>query len=346
MIRVLANRKWPSGRMTGRSRRGLVAGGLVVVAALTALAASGEGSRRDPGRCWTQDAMKEPFQGRGGLPVSDGQVQTVLHRSLATSEVRPLEIAAVSIAAAGSGRTTTGEAGHEPPGWSRQLIRLSEQSKSVIFLPENLLQSVPLEDLPIRAEDRSLLRSVVRDTSSGRRPRCAPSRWSGRPGTVEPFRDLPEMIANSESSFVGTIQSVESGWSPWLAHVAQLADVRIESVVHNIGSGQLQPGAEVWILFRGGQIRFQDVEICEDPPTGFYRPEVGNTILSTGWPGWDPRFFNATATFKVEDGMVVPEPFSNLDPHAIPRPLGLIEERVRQELRSGQETPCEDCRGC
>lgn len=227
----------------------------------------------------------------------------------------------------------------ERSDWHQDLIWMNEHRTAVVFLSADLLRNVSLENLPLDDNDRLHIRWTVKDAASGRRPSCVPSRSGGAWGTAEELHDIAGIIGMFEMSFVGTVLSVEPGWSPWFASVGKLATVRIDSIIHQGEHGSFASGDEVRLLYRGGKIRFEGVDLCEFPPEGLYVPQVGDTVLATGRSWWDPSFFDVAATFKVEEGMVLPEPFANLDPHAIPRPVALIQDQVHKELRKEEMDP-------
>lgn len=250
------------------------------------------------GRPWSAD--RSYFQNGVGFPVRGGEVMPQPLATLSEGQM-PIE------------------------------LRDLKLKISALFISADLLQELPLEDLPMKPRERGLFKEVV-ERAAVQGPACEPSRWNPIQGSAEETALLPGFISFFESSFAGTVVAVEIGWSPSAGKVGELVTVLVEEVIHDKGSFAPQLEQRVALFLPGGRMEYRGVLLCQLPVPGLYRPKVGDRLLSAGRTGTDSGFFEAAAIFALKDGLVMPQPFTTLDAHAIPRPLRLVRDEIRKEL--------------
>lgn len=225
---------------------------------------------------------------------------------------------------------------HPERPWTREelrerLIWTSEEGTSALFLPEQVLNEVALEELPITGVDRSVLKDLVERFRKLPPGYCSSAREELKQGSADETLPLADFVADFKGAFVAEVISIEKGWTPWGWDVSSLAVVRVQQTVHDREGVVPENGAEVGLLFRGGTLQYHGVTICEKPIEGLYRPEVGDQILvaGSGWP--DSRFFNGRAVFPIDGGMVQPVPYASITAGEVPRLVESLREEIRRQ---------------
>ncbi|MEP7011477.1 MAG: hypothetical protein ABJC13_14240 [Acidobacteriota bacterium] len=218
-----------------------------------------------------------------------------------------------------SASSFAGAAVRKPKVSSEGILWLDPNQESAWFIPEVLIAAYPLTELPFSADQREVLRARIENwppksnrpfNSSGKVSLCTDSGSVQFPYPIPEATDLEGMIADSQVTFVGTVESEEPGWDAWRRVVATRLVVRVERTIKPISLAS----DEVSVVLSGGSMTVQGKKICTDQNPWFHQPRPGERILILGSFGpsglhWviAPRSF-----FVIRDGQIEPQPYSYL----------------------------------
>jgi hypothetical protein len=147
----------------------------------------------------------------------------------------------------------------------------------LMFVPERLLDRIPLDQLPIHD---SVLGNLKASLPPGE---CLPMRIGGGLGPLrDDARSVLDVLARDMLAFVGKVTVVERGYSTWLEAVATMVHVQVEEAFKS-EDGAVRPGDVLLLGEYGGSISFRGASVCsreagEHP----FEPGVGQRVFVVG----------------------------------------------------------------
>lgn len=215
-----------------------------------------------------------------------------------------------------------------------RILWMDSDHLRAIFLPESVTATVSIGDLPLTPFERRVLERTVVAFKNPKRGYSCMQKSPPTPGSGD-VKSLDELIAMTETSFIGSVIRRVEGWSPWTSEVVTATYLAVEEVVHG-GEVDATPtkGAVVAIYYRGGQTTVDGTPICFEPYKGFPVPLEGDKLLVAGRP-WsaDSNYFYDIVRIPVVEGEARPEPRADLRAGEQPRPLGELVFEIRKEAR-------------
>lgn len=225
---------------------------------------------------------------------------------------------------------------------SRILWSGREKSEPV-FLPEALLMSEDVDDLPVDRFAKDVLRRELRKFNDERwRGRCnfAEDRLAVQ-GSDDRTISLGDYLERMPSVVLGTILRVEAGWDFRLSHVAEVAYVRIDEVLaERSESAAPATGSIVGVLFPGGRVFVSGIELCKDRRSGLYQPSRGQTILIGGKVSIDDSVhLRSQIVLPVIGNQVLAQPLPRLDAGESVKDLDSLRLRLRFSVDRERRRP-------
>jgi hypothetical protein len=230
---------------------------------------------------------------------------------------------------------------------AQRVIWSSVEQQRPLFIPADLLNSLPLQELPLNETDRGALERRLeyqrhpelypKQIPSGRLAECRERASSGGQGSAPQAKGFAELMTDTDVAFVGTIERVEAGFDPRLVAVVEMAFVRVDEVIHRANEiTSVVPKAVVAIRLEGGRIEIEGTVLCDEVPEGFDRPKVGDRVLAAGWIGpGDPRFLEGAYVFPLDGDSIRVQPYAFLEEDADPGVLRTLSVRMKQAARDG-----------
>lgn len=235
----------------------------------------------------------------------------------------------------------------EEPGIAERISWLSEERGHLLFIPQIVLDRSHLDELPVERSSTLRLRLKMKrhperfrsQFSGGVVPECWPAGAAARQGTDPHPHDLAGLLKLSSEVYVGTIRQIVPGWDFHRNQVGQMAIVEIEERLRAADPETLPPVAdEVFVLFGGGTIRVGGTELCDEIPSGYHRPEIGESILLSGYRYPSNSSYFEGRLFAIDGGNVQPQPFAALREEQAPIDLRTLADVLgsdQPELRDG-----------
>ena len=200
--------------------------------------------------------------------------------------------------------------------------------QEALFIPEALLNTAPLSELPLRDADRRALETTLKSDSpapmmiGGRMtPDCALT--DEHSGIGEPSPEavhLSEFLRSSRVLFVGRVVNVFLGWNAPYRHVSSMVEVRVEEVLHAY-RGWPRVGSLVFYEQRHGEFYVGDHRLCDLTVSGrdSFRAVRGQRILVTGIDhDLNPKLVLGAIAWPVSSrGDVVPQPYRAVLPELV-----------------------------
>lgn len=200
--------------------------------------------------------------------------------------------------------------------------------QDALFIPESLLNTVPLNELPLRDADRRALETTLKTDSpapmmvGGRMtPDCALT--DEHSGIGEPSPEavhLPEFLKSSRVLFVGRVVKVFLGWNAPYRHVSSMVEVRVEQVLHAYKDW---PRVDSLVFYeqRHGEFYVGDHRLCDLTVSGrdSFRAVRGQRVLVTGIDhDLNPKLVLGAIAWPVSSrGDVVPQPYRAVLPELV-----------------------------
>lgn len=201
-----------------------------------------------------------------------------------------------------------------------------------MFIPQRLLETTPLDELPIDYVRRDFLESEVEKFQDERWGyRCNSSDDESEQGADEVTFTFEEQLRRFPEVVVGQIEYVVPGWSVHHMRVAEAAYVRVEEILRDEGARLAQSGGMVLgVLFIGGKTVVGNTTLCEERRKGLYQPVTGDRIVVAGeLLAEEPPFLHASLRFPVVKGDVLAQPYSALRADQRSRPVDQLREGLR-----------------
>lgn len=217
------------------------------------------------------------------------------------------------------------------PSFRTQILWANAAHTVSAFIPQEILETTPIDELPLSDNIKSILRDQVESFSTRNYAACSPPAQDSLPqGAADTTYTFDEFISHLGAAFVGKIVHLEPGLSSVSLNAAEAAYIRVEEVLFERNSGRApQEGAIVAAVFHGGRTVLGATPICRDWHDAYYRPVVGDRVLMAGGmsPDGDPLYFAGSTAFPLSsEGVVLSQPYMNLD--AEERWISLGELRV------------------
>lgn len=211
-------------------------------------------------------------------------------------------------------------------GGEQTILWQDAKHSQALFIPEPLLRSSELSELPISELSLLTLNTLVdlrRNPPSyyPGNPRFGPDdgcRTSHEPLPEEPVdgaKALLETLRETPVVFTGHVLDIHIGWDAWGNAVGSIAWIQIDHVLRDTGSDLMDQLRIAILLESGGQLTIGDTEICTvKVDTGLHSPSVGDHVLIAGAAGVfaDPRFIATYLRFPIRDGKLQPQPYPNV----------------------------------
>jgi hypothetical protein len=187
------------------------------------------------------------------------------------------------------------------------------------FIPELILNSRPLSEIPLRVEDREQLAKVTKPTGTGA---ATPSRHDPTPqcpfvGLRSRSRPLPNAtslerwLPEPPLVLVARVLAVVPGWGEGVAREAIFFEPEdiLQDKDHCILPSQVYS-----MILDGGRIQIQGNLVCAKVDPAFYRPATGDRIFLTGicGRGSSEGFLKVGFWARVEGTQMVAQPWSFL----------------------------------
>ena len=225
--------------------------------------------------------------------------------------------------------------------WCERIIWADAAHSKPRFIPEEVLRTSKIANLPLTGSQKDELRSEVEEFATGKwKNLCKRPLWEETGQGVDPkSMTMVEATKAEPAAFIGRIVAVKPGWGPY-GGVAEAGYLQVEEVLVNRDE-KVTPkvGDIVAILFPGGVVTISGTRICQDRAEGFYSPFVGDRVLVIGHLSrHDGVLFREVFRFPVVDGEVLAQPYRNLrsDQNAIELPSLRHELAVRPNARKEQ----------
>ncbi len=207
-----------------------------------------------------------------------------------------------------------------------------------LFVPQGVLDTTPLEELPISNFELERIREMIQSAkkdSRGSRPSVS---WRGRherwPLSEKVRKSVDQLIAADSLAFIGTVEDTVPGWSNWSFKPETAIYLRVDEILRN-EDDFLQLGKVVAMTDSQATINLYGVEASMTHPEDFWVPLSGDQLLFTGFRYEEgserhPFFLNTRQIFLVHGDEVVPEPLDILR-DTRPRSLDAIRAVLKKE---------------
>ena len=193
-------------------------------------------------------------------------------------------------ATAASGTRIWTDSQGEPHMVSDEVARLlndpgvwwGEVRANPLFIPDRILDQIPMEQLPIPKGVASTLRASIHPAGSAES--CSPIRddeWGGIGTAREYAKQFNDVLANDQVAVIGKVVGIEHGYLVWRSAVATMVQLQVEEVIKS--DGEVKPGIEVLYPILGGSITFQGNTVCSVMP-GLqpFTPALGEKLYLMG----------------------------------------------------------------
>lgn len=200
------------------------------------------------------------------------------------------------------------------------VLWMNEEKGWTVFVSESTLNSDALSSFSRLQSLESRLRikrepGIYKYLYHGQQiPECEGRPTRSAQGPAKVTQNLSELILDSPTAFVASVEQIVPGWDAWRGEVALLAYLRVEEILHRDAqnpSPRIDGG--IGVLFSGGSIKIHGTTICDRVDESFYRPRIDDRLIVTG-AGWeaDPRFFAKSEAFPVQGDEILPQPYPAL----------------------------------
>lgn len=202
------------------------------------------------------------------------------------------------------------------------------------FLPASVIGQTKLQGLNIDEETRSSLEAFFefqQDRQAAGQPMiCHKTSEESMVENESPEgRKLVDLLADQDLVALGKVRAVVPGWG--VHQPLSMIYVETEELLHcRHGYGDGYPVRDVTVgeivstTLDAGSFQVRGTTLCSWTPKSFILPVVGDQVIITGRPRpEDPYFMEHWGlVFPVENGLVRPQPYANLQWDTVP--LGRI----------------------
>ncbi len=235
--------------------------------------------------------------------------------------------------------------GQEPGPYSDQIIWSPTDPTNALFVPQEVLDTTPLDELPMDTFDVDRMRQTIefaKRDSRGSRPSVS---WRGKherwPLSEKARRSVDQLIAADSLAFIGTVEDTVPGWSNWSFKPETAIYLRVDEILRN-EDDFLELGKVVAMTDSQATINLYGVEASGTHPEDFWVPRTGDQILFTGFryekgsvrgPVRHPFFLNTRYIFLVHGDKALPEPMDILRdtrPRSLEAIRGVLEHQENQ----------------
>lgn len=259
---------------------------------------------------------------KGGLSMVLPRISvTILGlAALACCAVGALSSSNENSAGAQSVGPTPGRSRPFPPP-SQRLIWGDNEPERAIFVPEEVLASRPLEDIPMGTYLRDDLlstlnyrRNPLRHLITGKPlgVDCRRSSEPAAPGSSPRAEELLDAILGRDAAVLATVDYVVPGWGHTYAGPETAVYGTVIEALHDT-VGTFRPRAEVSFLRSGADIRVQGVQLCSEPAKGEHEARPHDRLLIIGYASkTNPGLLYTNTVFPVEQGTLTAQPLAHI----------------------------------
>jgi hypothetical protein len=225
---------------------------------------------------------------------------------------------------------------------AREILWADKGHHTPVFIPERVLETKSLDELPLDSIGRHFLQEQVRRFAVHGYGCDNPAEARQEQGSSEKTYSFEDLISQYPSAVVGSVIGVEPGWSNVHRHAAEAAYVQVDQVLFERHKGRAPlAGSVVGAIYPGGATTVGDTPICQNRNEGYYQPRTGDVVLIVGGirPGGDPRHFIENMTFPLtQEGAIVSQPYMDLSEDARWMPLHDLRRALAlRQLELGSE---------
>ncbi len=230
--------------------------------------------------------------------------------------------------------------GQEPGPYSDQIIWSPRNQTVALFVPQEVLDTTPLEELPVDELALERMRGAIdvaeRKPGESRRSVCWHAKHERWPLSENGRKSIEELIEAESLAFVGTVEDTVPGWSNWVFKPVTALYLRVDEILKN-QDNFLQLGQVVAQTELQATINLYGVEACSTYPDDFWEPHRGDHLLFSGLryeegSARHPYFVNGLI-FLVRGEQIVPQPMDGL---RNTRPRSLDSIRVLLQTQDQQ----------
>jgi len=192
-----------------------------------------------------------------------------------------------------------------------EVLWLGGVPSSAAFVTEEQLSEDGLDVLGEVDQER-LAMWTTKSLREGAGGRCMPRPTPPAAGSAPDAAGYDDLVRRVPLAFVGTVATVDLGYSPWYGAVSRLISVRVDQVISTHQS-RLELGEMVSYIAIGGTIAYDGSKVCSPHDAGFHQPEPGDRLLVLGGRlTEEPNLFAATFVFPLEGSTIKAQPYAAL----------------------------------
>ena len=152
------------------------------------------------------------------------------------------------------------------------------------FIPERLLNKIPISDLPLYEATRAWLGASLRPPSASSQ-NCLIESFSPALGPTSPSASsFNKVFAQGNLALIGHVASFEKGYFNYPRHVATVVRIVVDEILRD-RDDYVKEGEEIAFPILGGTIAIGDEQFCNiDPARRSLRVQEGEKLLVIGLP--------------------------------------------------------------
>ncbi len=199
---------------------------------------------------------------------------------------------------------------------SPHVLWLDKAHSNAAFVNQELLLQEGTATTVLTRVDRERLAAWTverrRTARNGKEGECMPRSTPPASGSAPNASGYAALARRTSLAFIGTVTTVDLGYSPWYGAVARLISVRVDQVI-SAREPQLVSGETVAFVSVGGSIAYGGSTVCSAIDSGFHQPKPGDRLLLLGGRSLEePGLFAAAFVFPVEGSKVKAQPYAAL----------------------------------
>lgn len=221
--------------------------------------------------------------------------------------------------------------------YSDQVVWNSHAPTRALFLPQSVLDTTPLKELPLLPRYiQSVEGSVNLSEADRRRSRPDPCSVAYEDPvvlrTIDSPPTIPEWIASQYLAFLGTVIDTVPGLGTWgKPRPVTLVYVQVEEILRD-GDDSLQLSQVLAYFQEDARIELNGKKHCSKLPRGADLAEVGERVLFTGARyGGHEFFLSAGYVFPVREEKVLPLSWTPHFRNAEPASLATVQSAIHGE---------------
>lgn len=227
--------------------------------------------------------------------------------------------------------TAMPEEGEHLP-YSERIVWNPSAPQQALFLPQSVLDAVPLEELPVtRVEIREAMKLAEEARRRHGPDHCLHQFHQQPAAEAGPTNAVQESVASSFTVVVGTVLDTVQGWNAWYGEPATLVYVRVEEILRD-EQDSLRHGQLLAYLEDSGVVEVEGMEVCSSLPAEADLADPGERVLVTGGR-YDEHdfFFSAASVLPVRGEKVMPLRWKSYFRNAEPTPLEAVRSAIRRK---------------